>query len=126
MTTQLQVNDIANFDVHHSKETLIPLLELALVKDLDCDDRVVLDSTGTQSALAQVEGAMHAHVEALVPVRVKRLLHDARGVGLLCIDGDNSEWVRETEDLALGQAIGGNDWAKNELRARRRRGESYL
>lgn len=47
MTTELQVNDIADFDVHHSEETLIPFLELALVEDLDCDDRIVLHGTET-------------------------------------------------------------------------------
>lgn len=35
MTVQLQVERIGNSDVHDSKETLIPSLELALVEDLD-------------------------------------------------------------------------------------------
>ena len=46
MTTKLEVDDIADFDVDDAEETLIALLELALVEDLDSDDRVLLDGTG--------------------------------------------------------------------------------
>lgn len=49
MSTQLQVDYIANFHVDHTKESLIPLLELALVEDLDGNYRVVLDSTTARS-----------------------------------------------------------------------------
>lgn len=55
---------------------------------------------------------MNSHVKALVPVRVEGLLHDAGGVGLLGIDGNHGEGVGKTEDLALGQAIGGDDCAR--------------
>ena len=46
MTTKLEVDDIADFDVDDAEETLIALLELALVEDLDSDDRVLLDGAG--------------------------------------------------------------------------------
>lgn len=72
------------------------------------------------------------HIEALVPVGVQRLLDDARGARLLAIDRGHSEGIREacsacvsvgsvrreegvargqvrTEDIALVEAIGGND-----------------
>jgi len=39
MTSQLQVEHIANFDIHHSQEALILSLELALVEDLNRYDR---------------------------------------------------------------------------------------
>ena len=45
MTTKLEVDDIADFDVDDAEETLIALLELALVEDLDCNHGGVLDST---------------------------------------------------------------------------------
>lgn len=38
MTTQLKVNDIRDTNVDHTQEALVPLLELALVKDLDGND----------------------------------------------------------------------------------------
>ena len=68
------------------------------------------------------------HVETLVPVGVQRLLDDARGARLLAIDRGHGEGIREacracvsavsvlgtqgqvrTEDIALVEAIGGND-----------------
>ena len=45
MTTKLEVDDIADFDVDDAEETLIALLELALVEDLDSDHRRLLDHT---------------------------------------------------------------------------------
>ena len=45
MTTKLEVDDIADFDVDDAEETLIALLELALVEDLDGDDRRLLHDT---------------------------------------------------------------------------------
>ena len=51
-----------------------------------------------------------SHVEALIPVRVQCLLDDTCSVGLLRIDGDDGEGVREAEDLPFREAIGGDDW----------------
>ena len=44
MPAQLQVKHIADTNIDDSEETLIPLLELPLVKDLDGDDRVFFNS----------------------------------------------------------------------------------
>lgn len=76
--------------------------------------------------ITQLHGAMHAHVEALVPVRVQRLLHDAGSVSLLRIDGDDGEGIGETEDFALGQAIGGDNCASMSDGGGAERDESYL
>ena len=46
---QLQVNDIVHFNVDDSKEALVPLLELALVEDLDGNHRGILDRAGKES-----------------------------------------------------------------------------
>jgi len=54
MSTQLEVNHIGDTNVDHAQEALIPLLELALVKDLNGNDR----------------GVFREDVEALIPVRV--------------------------------------------------------
>ena len=43
MASKLQVDDIADFDVDDAEETLIPLLELALVEDLHRNDGRFLD-----------------------------------------------------------------------------------
>jgi len=50
------------------------------------------------------------HIKALVPIGIQSLPDDAGRVGLLCIHRDDCEGVRETKDLALGQAIRGNDY----------------
>lgn len=73
-------------------------------------------------------GERDVHVKALVPVGVQRLLDDARGARLLAVDCGHGEGVREacgacvsgasagaragqvrTEDIALVEAIGGDD-----------------
>lgn len=46
VTAQFQINDICDSDVHNAEEPLITLLEFALVKNLDGDDRRVLDIAG--------------------------------------------------------------------------------
>lgn len=38
----------------------------------------------------------NTHIEALVPIRIERLLDDARGARLLAIDGGYGKGVRET------------------------------
>ena len=45
MTTQFQVNGVANANVDNSEESLIATLELALVKDLNGDNRGLFDVT---------------------------------------------------------------------------------
>ena len=45
VTTKLEIEHIADPDIDNSKESLVPSLELALVKDLNCDDGGVFDHT---------------------------------------------------------------------------------
>ena len=119
MPSQLQINHIADFDVHHSEEALVPLLEFALVEDLDCNHGGVLDSTrkGQKGELRTLQidsdrksKTRNSHIKTFVPVGVEGLLHDTSGVRLLGIDGDDGEGVREAEDLPFREAIGGDDW----------------
>ena len=42
------------------------------------------------------------HIKALIPIGIQGLPDDAGRVGLLCIHRDDSEWVGETKDFALG------------------------
>lgn len=49
MPSELQVEHIADADVDHAQESLIPTLELSLVENLDGDDgRVLDDAIGAQ------------------------------------------------------------------------------
>lgn len=48
MSTKFQVDDIADPHVHNPEETLVPLLELALIENLHCYHRRVLDGTAAQ------------------------------------------------------------------------------
>jgi hypothetical protein len=72
-------------------------------------------------------GPRHIHIEALIPVRIQRLLDHASGACLLAIHRCNGERVREscvvcqrgscegclarayTEDIAFVEAISSND-----------------
>lgn len=54
-------------------------------------------------------GRRGSHIKALIPIGIQGLLDDARRVGLFSIYGDDRKWVRETKDLALGEAIRGDD-----------------
>lgn len=47
-----------------------------------------------------------SHIKTLIPVRIQRLLNHAGGVRLFCIDGNDSEGVREAEHITLGETIG--------------------
>ena len=115
VTAQFQINDICDSDVHNAEEPLITLLEFALVKNLDGDDRRVLDiagmwKEGKTMRMNEFEGGWRgSHIEALVPIGIQSLPDDAGRMGLLCIHRDHREWIREAKDLALGQAICGND-----------------
>jgi hypothetical protein len=39
MTAQFQIKHIANTDINNPEEALVPSLELALIEDLNSDDR---------------------------------------------------------------------------------------
>ena len=52
------------------------------------------------------------HVKALVPVRIQGFLNDRGGMGLLCIDSDDSERIGETENVSFGETIGGDDYVQ--------------
>ena len=45
MAAEFKIDVIAHSNVYDTEEALIPLLELALVKDLNCDDGRVFDHT---------------------------------------------------------------------------------
>jgi len=38
MTAQLQIKDVANSNIHHTKEPLVLSFKLSLIKDLHSDD----------------------------------------------------------------------------------------
>lgn len=46
MTSKIKVDDIADTNVDDSEETLVPFLELLLVKDLDCNHGGIFDGAG--------------------------------------------------------------------------------
>ena len=114
MSAQFQVQDIANADVYHAQESLIPSLELPLIENLNRNDGRILDNTTDQTTnmrlcddVLRVES--HIHIEVLVPVGVQGLLYHTRGVRLVCINGENREGVGESKNVAFGLSIGRND-----------------
>ena len=65
MSSQLQVNHIADFDVDDAKEALVPFLEFALVEDLDGNHRTVLDGTGRRDRRENSACSAQSQVEAM-------------------------------------------------------------
>jgi len=80
-----KLNRIAYSNIDNTEKTLVLLLELFLVEDLDSQNAVL----------------GHPEVEALVPVRVKSPLGDLRGLRLFAIDRNHGEWIRKPEDISL-------------------------
>lgn len=76
--SKIEIDGLSDRNVDYSQETLILLLELLLIEDLDSEDTPVFD----------------VNIERLVPIRVQCFLDCSGRVCLLAIDGDNREWVR--------------------------------
>lgn len=74
-----ELNDIADANVDDTEKTLILLLELLLVEHLNRQYAVLVC----------------AEVKTLVPVGVQGPFRDGRRLGLLPIEGGDSEGVRE-------------------------------
>ena len=65
MTPELQVYNIADFHVHDSEEALVAFLELALIKNLNSDNRGVLDSAGRDKCMVGNRGRVSTHMSKL-------------------------------------------------------------
>ena len=94
----VEVDRRANMNVDYPQETLILLLELLLIEDLNCKYTVRVDfPASTASALRPRRmQASNSHIKTLIPVGVQRLLDDTGRAGLLAIDGGHSEGIRES------------------------------
>lgn len=114
MAAQIQVEHFSHSDVHDAKESLIPSLELALVEYLDRYDGRILDGSAEirrRQSVSPVQNTLgrkgearrhaHEHVKVLIPVGVESAFDDTGRMGLLGVDGDDSEWIRKAEDVTL-------------------------
>jgi hypothetical protein len=73
MAAKLKIENIANTNIDHSEEALIPPFELALVKYLYRNNGRVLDSTKGRFVNKPRDVSCNnigLHIKALVPVRV--------------------------------------------------------
>lgn len=76
MASELEIDNIASTNVDDTEETLISSFELALVKDLNCNDRslcnIAIEIRGgvSESGMGQRVGWKYLHVEILVPIRI--------------------------------------------------------
>jgi len=106
VTAKFKVQNIANTDINDAKETLIPPFELALIEYLNCYDRGFVGDGASVCFVQKPEGRLFRnaglHIKALIPIRIQSLLHYTGGVGLFRVDGNDSEGVREPEDITLG------------------------
>lgn len=82
---------------------MVLFLELLLVKDLDREDTVLIDSPTPPNALISatsisgpINFSRHIQVKWFVPIWVQRLLDNRSRVRLLAPDGSYSERIGET------------------------------
>ena len=100
VASSVKVNDAPYAHVDDAQKALVLLLELLLVKDLYRQHAVFRDAPAMTLALPARLVVWNrigddAHVEALVPVGVQRLLDNARGARLLAIDRGHGEGIGE-------------------------------
>ena len=94
ITTCVKIDNIANADIDDSKEALVLLLELLLVKDLNGENAVLSGSPSLVLPRAAPGcDRSYAHIKDLVPVRVERLLDNRSGPGLFATNRGDSERV---------------------------------
>lgn len=74
-----------------------------------CNRHVEIPATVSSTPFRTRKHEREAERSLLVPIRVQRLFDDGRGMNLLPVDGDDRERVREAEDVALDQAVRGDD-----------------
>lgn len=98
-----------------AKETLIPLSESLLVEYLDHYCRRAANSAMYMNSKKTGEGVdlnrkEDSHVEILIPGWRDGTLDCVCGIRLISINRNHSKWVWMTEDLALHEGIGGQNW----------------
>ena len=57
MAVEIEVKDIAHTDVDDAEEALVAFLELALVEDLNCNNRILCDIAAVSWCVSQRTGA---------------------------------------------------------------------
>jgi len=91
---------------------LVLLSKSFLVKYLDGDDGRWSNSATKQGQRVYVIEIIHKdlHIKKLVPRWAETFSDGAGGVCLVCVNGDHSEWVRESEKFSFYERIGSKDW----------------
>jgi hypothetical protein len=84
-----------------------------LVEYLDYDSgRRSNGAANTFNTNSDETAQRNSHIKVLIPSRAQTPSHRAGGICLIGVDGDDGEWVRETEELSLHKRVGGKDWAQ--------------
>lgn len=86
ISSHIQINDIADADVDHTKEALVLLFELLLIKDLDGENAVFSDSPSPIVSDKECTGSRRdcdEHIKDLIPIRIQGLPDYRGGPGLL-------------------------------------------
>jgi hypothetical protein len=73
------------------------------------DGRTVLRNTFNTDSSETTQ--RNLHIKVLIPSWAQTLFRRAGGVCLIGVNGDDSEWVWETENLSLHKGVGGKDLA---------------
>ena len=89
-----QLNNVADTNIDHPKESLILLLELPLVEHLHGENAVFIDLAAESLAATLLNRWYHIQIEAFIPIGVEILLRHRSGSSLLAIYGGHREWVR--------------------------------
>jgi hypothetical protein len=96
-TAMLEVENIANASMNHTKASVLLSFQLAVVEYLDgyhggatCNHAIYDNFSQVPIPQHRYE---HIHVKALIPERVQRSLGQVRRVCLFCIDGEDGKTV---------------------------------
>jgi len=111
ITTGIQIHHTSHAHVHHAEKALVLFLEFLLVEDLYCEDALLVDSPSIESASYVphlTPAALHAHIEAFIPVRIQCLLDYAGCFRLLAADGSDREGIGESCIEAVSLRVPGS------------------
>lgn len=57
----------------------------------------------------------YEHVKVLIPVRIEGTLDNTSRMSLFCVDSDDREGIWQAEDVALAEAVRGNNYMGSKI-----------
>jgi hypothetical protein len=93
IATGIEVDHVTHADVDNSQEALVLLLELLLVKDLNCQNTVFCGSPDMGSVGEHACCSGDIHIKHFIPVWVECFLYDRGRARLLTPNRGDGKWI---------------------------------